>query len=142
MGKTVTLPRITGDAGTDDVLPGRLTPPVAGKNVIEIEITAVQGLATILAGVFIAFEDVVARELNFFFGEAFEKKQNNDPRDPDVNRDRLDHFRLRADPGEVLPTIEIMSEEIALFVGGNHLGVSLIEKGEGPAYRTRVHRLP
>lgn len=50
---------------------------------IEIEIGPVKVNATILAGVLIAFKDVVSGELDFFFGKSVKKTQNDDSRDPD-----------------------------------------------------------
>jgi len=142
MGETVALSRIAGNAGTNNVFPGRLASAVPWKYVIEIEITAIQGFSAILTGVFIAFEDVVAGELHLLLREAFEEQEDNDARNPDVDRNRFDHFRFRIKTGEILPTIEIVGEEISFFVRGDHLGVPLVEEGEGPTYGTRIDRLP
>jgi hypothetical protein len=51
-------------------------------------------VAAVLAGAFVALEDVMAGELDFLFRKSIEHKQHNDSRDPDPERDGGDHFVL------------------------------------------------
>lgn len=116
VGEPIALSRIAGDAGADDVFPGRLTSPVSGKDMIEIEIAPILGLSAILTGVLIALEYVVTGEFHFFLRKTFEEQEDDDSRDSDIDRNRFDHFGFRTETGEVLPTMEIMGEEITFFI--------------------------
>ena len=60
--------RVALDTGADDVFPRRRAAAVARQDVIQIQILAVEGAPAVLAGVFVALEDVVARELDFLLG--------------------------------------------------------------------------
>ena len=72
--KPIAFARITGDARADDVLPCRRPSPITRHHVIEIQFAALKNLAAILAGVLVALENIVARELHFLFRETIEKE--------------------------------------------------------------------
>src|SRR5690606_27190611 len=61
----VCLDRIALDARADNVLPAGRAAAIARDDVVEIEILPVEHMAAILAGVFVALEDVMPRELHF-----------------------------------------------------------------------------
>jgi hypothetical protein len=142
MGQTVALAGIAGNAGTDDVFPGRLPAAVPGHHVIQIQINAVENPVAVLAGVPVAFKNIVPGELDLFLGQALKKQQHNDAGHAHPEADRPGHFGLGIGLGKIFPAFEIVGEKIIPLVSGNHLGVSLVKKRERPAGRTGIHRLP
>ena len=65
--KPVALPCITGDTRADHVFPGRHPAAIARHHVIEIEVATFKNFSTVLAGVLVAFENVVTRKLYLLF---------------------------------------------------------------------------
>jgi hypothetical protein len=92
--KSVALLRITGDARTDDVLPSRLASAISWKDMIKVQVISLKGLATVLARIPVALEDIVPRKLDFFLWQPLEKQQHDDSRYADAYRNRANHFRL------------------------------------------------
>lgn len=122
----VCLERITRDAGADDILPGCRSTSVARDDVIQIQIFAIECFVTVLAGISIAFEDVVAGEFDLLFGEAIEHEQQNDARDADLERDGVDTVVvLGFDRGEVSPLIEVERVERSVIGADDDLSVAL-----------------
>ena len=70
LGGAIGFASIAWDAGTDNVLPGGGTAPIARDDVVQIEIVAVEKFTAILTGVSVAFEDIMTGELHFLFGQA------------------------------------------------------------------------
>src|SRR6266705_6227136 len=60
--RAIGLECIAIDARANDVFPGRRPAAVARKNVVEVQIFPVKGLATILAGILVTLKDVMAGE--------------------------------------------------------------------------------
>jgi len=112
MRKPVPLARVARDAGADDVFPCCLTATIAGEDVVDVEVVPLEDDSAILAGVLVAFKDVVTGELDLFSREAIKETQNNNPRDPDSERDGLEHPRLRIGNRKIFPTHKIMREEV------------------------------
>ena len=142
--EAVALPRVTRNAGADDVFPSRQAAFVPWQDVIEVQLLALENLPAVLAGVIVALEHVVAGKFHFLLRQAIEKKEDNDAWDADLPRDRRDHFVLglgRRD-GKITPAGEIVGREIVLLIGRDDLGVSLIEEGESAPRRADVDRLP
>ena len=140
--KSVALPGIAGDARANDVLPRGLTAAISRKDVIQVQFVAFKNLATILAGVPITLEDIVSGKLDLFFRQAFKEQQHDDSRDANAHRNRSNHLRFGIDLGKVAPTREVMRQIVVRPVGGDNLGVSLVQEREGSSHRTGVHRLP
>ena len=90
----VGLASVTGDAGTNDVLPSRGTTPVAGDDVVQVQILAVENVTAILASVAISLEDVVPGEFDFLLGQAIENHQQDDARNANSERDGVDALRM------------------------------------------------
>ena len=65
--RTVCLAGVALDARAHNVLPRRRTAPVARDDVVQVQVVAVAGLATVLAGVLVALENVMPREYDFLF---------------------------------------------------------------------------
>jgi len=74
MRKSVALPCITGDARTDDVFPSRLTSAISWKDMIKVQVVSLKCLATVLAGIPVALEDIVPRKLDLFLWQPLEKQ--------------------------------------------------------------------
>lgn len=112
MWEAVALFRVAGDAGTHNVFPCGQTAFFPGQDMIQIQFRAVEDDAAILTGIRIALEDIVTRELDFFFWKTVKKKEDDHPRDSHRERDRFDHFLLWLQVGKVAPTLKIMSQKI------------------------------
>src|SRR5690242_9423347 len=91
----VGLARVAVYARADNVLPGRRTAAISRNHVVKIQIFPVASLAAELAGVLVALEDVMARELNLLLGQTIVNEQQNHPRHADAEGDRVDGFRMR-----------------------------------------------
>ena len=87
---TIALSGITGYARANDVFPGCHASAVARHDVIQIKVAPIKDVAAILAGVLVALEHVVTRELYLFLWKPIEHQQHDDPRDPDLERNRGD----------------------------------------------------
>ena len=74
MRQPVALPRITGNARTDDVFPSRLTSAISWKDMIKVQVVSLKYLATVLAGIPVALEDIVPRKLDLFLWQPLEKQ--------------------------------------------------------------------
>lgn len=83
-GCAVRFAGVAGDTGADDVFPVGAATVVAWNHVIEVEIFAVKHFAAVLAGVAIAFVDVVAGELDVTPRDTVEEEDNDDARDADT----------------------------------------------------------
>src|SRR5262245_13324569 len=136
------LPGITLDAGTNDILPSGWAAAVARDDVVEVQITAIKDFATILAGVVIAFENVVARKFYLLLRHAIEKAEQNDARHADTERNRVDTLRVRLLVGEVVPLREIVGLERAICIVQNDLGMAFKKQREGAPGGADVHSLP
>src|SRR5436305_11887798 len=68
----IRLLRIALDAGANNVFPSRRTTAIAWNYVVEVQIFAIENDAAILAGVAVAFENVVTSELYFLLGKPIE----------------------------------------------------------------------
>ncbi len=88
----VGLAGVAGDAGADDIFPTGSAAVVSRHDVIEVEVFPVEKFAAILAGVVVAFVDVVARELHFAAWDPVEEENDDDAWDTDAERDGVDHF--------------------------------------------------
>ena len=89
------LEGIAGDTGADDIFPGGGAAAVAGDDVVEVEVLSVEDGAAVLAGIFVAFEDVVPGELDFLFGKAVKDGEQDDAWDAEAEGDGGDGFRVR-----------------------------------------------
>ena len=107
--RAVGLARVAFDAGAHDVLPRGRAATVARKHVIQIQIPPVKDAPAILAGVLVALKNVVARELDFLFGQPVKGEQQNHLGDADFEGDGADAFRMRLLLGNVVPLVERIS---------------------------------
>jgi hypothetical protein len=138
----ISLARITRDAGADDVFPNGRSAAIARQNVIEIQFTAIENLAAILARIFVALENIVSRELHFLLRQTIEEQKHDHARHANLPGNGLNHFVFRRGSREIEPAIEIVREKIILRIGGNDLRVAGINKREGAPRRADIHRLP
>ena len=136
------LARITLDARADDVFPRRRAAAIAGNDVIQVQVLAVEDVSTVLAGVPVALKDVVPGELDFLLRQAVEEDKQDDAGNADPERDRVDAFRMRFLLGEVMPLAEIESLEGAVGAVEDDLGAALEQERESPLCRADIHRLP
>ena len=66
---------ITGDAGTNNVLPRRRASSIPRDDMIEIQILAVEAAPAVLARVAVAFENVMPRELDLLLRHPIEQRE-------------------------------------------------------------------
>ena len=97
------------DAGANDVFPRGGAAAVAGNDVVEVQVFALEYLAAVLAGVFVPFKNVVPREFHFFLGHAIEHDQQDDPRHANAEGDGFYGFGMRFTQREIVPLSEIVS---------------------------------
>ncbi len=82
--RAVRLLGIALDAGANNVLPSGRATSIARDHVIEIQITPVEDLAAILAGVVITLEDIMARKLHFLFRHSIKEAKQDHARHADA----------------------------------------------------------
>src|SRR5258705_9019865 len=85
--RAIGLLGITRHTRANDVFPGRRATTIAWNDMIEIQVLAVELSAAILAGVAVALENVVPRELHFLLGHAVEQHQQDHARNATSERD-------------------------------------------------------
>lgn len=90
--KPVPLARVTRDTGTDHVFPRGRPSAIARDNVIEVQIVSIEIMSAVLAGVLVAFENVMPGKFHFLFREPIEKEEDDHPRDPDFERNGRDQL--------------------------------------------------
>ena len=112
--------RVAADAGADDVFPIRFAPAVARDDVVQVQILAVEYFVAVLAGVFVPLVDVVPGEFHLLARHAVEEEQHDHARDPDLERDGVDHVPLGFPFRKVPPAGEVVCEEVAVR-GVDHL---------------------
>ena len=71
---------ITRNARADHVLPRCHSSAIARNDVVEIQIRAIKNMPAVLAGVLVAFENIVTGELHFLFRKAIKKEQHDHAR--------------------------------------------------------------
>ena len=107
--RAIRLPGIARNARAHNVLPRRRAAPVPRDHMVQIQILPFKYLPAILAGVLVAFEDIVSRELHFFLRHAIEQHQHDHSRNPDAKRNGVNAFRVRLRLGNIVPLLEIVS---------------------------------
>ena len=140
--RAVGLPGVARNAAADDVFPACGTSPVAGNDVVEVQILPVEEFSAILAGITIPLEDVVAGEFDLLFRKAVKHDQHDHSGNADFERNRVDALRMGCLLGEIMPLAEVVSLELAIRSAEHHLGVTLKEKRKSPPCRADVDSLP
>ncbi len=92
--KPVALARIARNTRANHVFPSRRPAPVAGDDMIQIKLAAIEELAAVLAGVLISLKHVVSGEFYFLLRKSIEHDQHDHPGDPDLERDGRNHFMI------------------------------------------------
>src|SRR5437773_5566512 len=106
--KPVAVARVTRDAGANHIFPRRHSATVPRHDVIEIQATALENLAAILAGIFVPLENIVTGKLHFLFRKAIEKEQHDHARDANLPRNGRYHFVFWRGRRKIAPTLEIV----------------------------------
>ena len=84
MGKVIPFARITRNAGTNDIFPDRSPTPIARKDVIQIQLAAIENLSAILTGVLVALENIVPGKFHFLLRQPIEQQKNDHARHADL----------------------------------------------------------
>lgn len=90
-------------------------------------------MAAVLAGIAIALEDVVPRELDLLAGESIEEEEQDDSRDTDAKRDRADMRFSGRSLGDVLPFLEAVGLKRSVLMAEDDLRMAFEEQGHSPA---------
>jgi len=134
--------RIASNARANNIFPRGRTTPVARDDVIEVQFASIESFAAILAGVLVAFEDVMPCEFDLFLGQMVIDYKQDDAWDADPERDRMDALRVRFLLGEIVPLGEIVGLEGAILPIKDSLSVALKQQCQRPAGGANVNRLP
>lgn len=138
----VGFPGITLDTGANNVFPCGGAAAVARDDVIQIQVAAIKDFRAILTGIVVALEDVVARELHFFFRHAIEEAKQDDAGDADAEGNGVDAFRMRLVIGEIVPLREVVGLEGAVSVVEDDLCVAFEKQGQSAPGGADVNSLP
>src|SRR2546423_15416557 len=114
--ESIALSRIAGDARANHVLPRGITTAITRYDMIQIEFTAIENLAAVLAGVLVALEHVMPGKFHFLLWKPIEHQKHNHPRDTNLERNRRDYLVIRSVCRPVTPAFEIMCHEIVRVV--------------------------
>ena len=106
-GRAVGFSGITEDAGTDDVFPGGRAPSIARGNVVQIQILSFKNLSAILAGIVVAFENIMSGKFDLLLRKAIEEEQQNDPRHTDFEGNGVNTFWMGLLLRKIMPFVEI-----------------------------------
>ena len=106
-GRAVGFSSVTEDAGTDDVFPGGRAPSIARGNVVQIQILSFKNLSAILAGIVVAFENIMSGKFDLLLRKAIEEEQQNDPRHADFEGNGVDAFWMGLLLRKIMPFVEI-----------------------------------
>ena len=142
VGRVVGLTGVARDARAHDVFPSGRATTITRDDVVEIEIFPVENLAAVLAGIFVALKNVVARELHFLLGHPVIHEEQDDLGQPDAEGDGVNGIVVRGIGGDIAPFLKIKGAERAVGIFSHHLGLALEEEGECAAGSADVHRLP
>jgi hypothetical protein len=109
--------------------------------VVQIQILAVKNFAAVLAGVLIPLVDVVSGKFDLLARHPVEEEEDDHTGNTDLERYGVDHVVARFALGEILPTGEIVCEEIAIG-GVYHLRVPRAQKDESASDGADMDSLP
>ena len=140
--KPVAFARIARNTRANHVFPSRRPAPVAWHDVIQIKVTPIEEFAAVLAGVLVSLKHVVPCEFYFLLWKPIEHKQNDHPRDPDLERNGRNQFMIGCVRRQIAPAFEIVRRKVGRVIRRNNLGVSCVYKRKGAASRADIHRLP
>ena len=138
----VALARVAGNAGADHILPCGLAATITGQDMVDVQARALEERAAVLAGVFVAFKDVVPGEFDLFFREPVEEAEDDDAGDADPQGDGLEHPRFGIREREMPPARKVMGQKIPGSIRCHDLRMPLVEEREGPTGRAGVDGLP
>jgi len=137
----VALAAVAGHAGADNIFPGGLAAAIAWNNVVEIEVLAIEFDPAVLAGVVIAFEDVVPGKFDFLLRHAIKEEKQDDLGHAYLEGHGTDDIGTFVTAGKAEPLIEGHGlERAALSL--DDLRVALVEKHEGALDAADVDGLP
>ena len=139
--RTVALAAIARHAGADDIFPGSFATTITRDDVIEIEVLAVELVATILAGVVITLEDVVTGKFYFLLRHAIKEKKKNDLGHANLEGHGADDIGAFITSRKTEPLIEGHGLECTA-TGLNDLCMALVEQHEGTFDTTNIDGLP
>jgi len=106
LGGAIGLARVAFNARADNVFPRCRPSPIARNNMVKVQVFPIKNAPAILAGVLVALEDVVARELDLFLRQAIKHEQKNHLRDSDSERNCVDAGFTVAVAGKMPPLSE------------------------------------
>jgi len=109
---------------------------------VEIQVLPVKGISTILAGVFVAFKNVVTGELDLLLRNPVENEQENHPWHTDAKGNRGDGITAGLLLGKIVPFIEGVRAETAIVGVENRMGMSLKQECQSASGGADIDSLP
>ena len=140
--KPIAFACIARNAGANHVFPGRRPATVAGHDMIQIKLAAIEEFAAVLAGVLVSLKHVVSGEFHFLLRKPIEHKQHDHPRDPDLEGNGRNRFMIGCVRGQIAPAFEIVRRKVVRVIRRNNLGVPCVYERKGAASRADVDGLP
>ena len=140
--RAVGLARVARDARADNVFPCRRAAAIARDDVVEIQIFSLENFAAVLAGVLVAFKNVVPREFHFLLRHAVIHEEQNDFRHADAERDGVNRIIVRRIGGDIGPFLKIKRAEGTVVVVHHHLSLTLEEERERATCGANIDGLP
>ena len=104
LGGAIGFARVALNARADNVFPCCRPSAIARNNMVKVQVFPIKHTPAVLAGVLVALENVVARELDLFLWQAIEHEQENHLRDSNSERDRV-HARFTVAVAREMPPL-------------------------------------
>jgi len=134
--------RVALDARANNVLPGRRPAAVAGDDMVQVQIFALKNPAAILARVLVPLKNVMPRELHFLLRHSIVNQKQDNARNADAKRNRVDGLVLRRILRKIAPLIEIESAERPVLCVHDCLGLALKKQSQRAAGSADIDGLP
>lgn len=140
--RVIGLAGVARDAGADNVFPNGRAAAVARNNVVQVQVLAVKGLPAILAGIVVPLKNVVPGELDLLLGQAIKHDQQYDPRNTELEGNRVDALGMRLLLGKILPLTKAESLKRTVHSAKHNLRMAFKEESKRAPGGADIDRLP
>ena len=140
--RAVGLARVARDARADDIFPRRRAAAIARDDVVEVQIFPLENFPAVLAGVLVAFKNVVSRKFHFLLRHPVIHEEQNNFRDANAKRNRVNGIIRRRIGGDIRPFLKIKSAERTVGVIHHYLSLTLEEERERATCGANIDGLP
>ena len=112
----VALAGVTADTATNNIFPVGGAAAVLGYDMVQIEVAAIKGFTTVLAGIFITLVNVVSGEFDLLTRHTIVDHQQDDARYTDTKGNGAYGFRMWIGARKVCPFAKVESAKVATVV--------------------------